>query len=88
MIDIFHQKYLYLAYKKSIQKNLLREFTKQLPVSLWHSQRVDLLSRFPELNKKMAHYGYGWYTQEQLEDYYDQLIGNFFNTINIFRIIC
>ena len=35
----------------------------------------------------MAHYGYGWYTQEQLEDYYDQLIGNFFNIINIFRIL-
>ena len=27
----------------------------------------------------MANYGYGWYTQEQLEDYYDQLIGNIFN---------
>ena len=35
----------------------------------------------------MAHYGYGWYTQEQLEDYYDKLIGNFFNIINIFRIL-
>ena len=35
----------------------------------------------------MANYGYGWYTQEQLEDYYDQLIGNFFNIISIFRII-
>ena len=35
----------------------------------------------------MTHYGYGWYTQEQLEDYYDQLIGNFFNIISIFRIL-
>ena len=35
----------------------------------------------------MANYGYGWYTQEQLEDYYDQLIGNFFNILRIFRII-
>ena len=34
----------------------------------------------------MAHYGYGWYTQEQLEDYYGKLIGNFFNIINLFRI--
>ena len=31
-----------------------------------------------------SNYGYGWYTQEQLEDYYDQLIGNFFNIISIF----
>ena len=35
----------------------------------------------------MANYGYSWYTQEQLEDYFDQLIGNFFNAINVFRII-
>ena len=35
----------------------------------------------------MANYGYGWYTQEQLEDYYDQLIGNFFNILSIFRIV-
>ena len=34
----------------------------------------------------MANYGYGWYTQEQLEDYYDQLIGNIFNIPSIFRI--
>ena len=39
------------------------------------------------LAKKMANYGYSWYTQEQLEDYFDQLIGNFFNAINVFRII-
>ena len=32
----------------------------------------------------MANYGYGWYTQEQLDDYYDQLIGNFFNIPSIF----
>ena len=35
----------------------------------------------------MANYGYGWYTQEQLEDYYDQLIGNFFNILSTFRIV-
>ena len=35
------------------------------------------------------HFDYGWYTQEQLEDYYDQLIGNFLNILSsIFRIIC
>ena len=34
----------------------------------------------------MANYGYGWYTQEQLEDYYDQLIGNIFNIPSTFRI--
>ena len=34
----------------------------------------------------MANYGYSWYTQEQLEDYFDQLIGNFFNILSIFRI--
>ena len=35
--------------------------------------------------KKMAesNYGYGWYTQEQLEDYYDHLIGRFFSIISI-----
>ena len=34
----------------------------------------------------MANYGYGWYTQEQLEDYYDKIIGNFFNILSVFRI--
>ena len=34
----------------------------------------------------MANYGYGWYTQEQLEDYYDQLIGKFFNILSIFTV--
>ena len=29
-------------------------------------------------------YGYGFYTEEQLEDYYDELIGRFFNIPNIF----
>ena len=35
----------------------------------------------------MAHYGYGWYTQEQLEEYYDQLIGSFFITLNLSNMI-
>jgi len=29
----------------------------------------------------MTHYGYGWYTQDQLEDYYDQLIGDHAKTL-------
>ena len=29
-----------------------------------------------------SNYGYGWYTPEQLEDYYDQLIGNFLNILS------
>ena len=33
------------------------------------------------------HYGYGWYTQEQLEDYYNQLIGRFFTILNTIKII-
>ena len=36
----------------------------------------------PEKNEK--NYGYGFYTEEQLEDYYDELIGRFFNIPNIF----
>merc|ERR1711990_1310110 len=32
-------------------------------------------------SKKMANYGYGWYTQEQLEDYYDQMIGDYAKTL-------
>ena len=36
----------------------------------------------PEKNEKS--YGYGFYTEEQLEDYYDELIGRFFNIPNIF----
>ena len=36
----------------------------------------------PEKNEK--NYGYGFYTEEQLEDYYDELIGRFFNILNIF----
>ena len=31
-------------------------------------------------------YGYGFYTEEQLEDYYDELIGRLFNISSIFRI--
>ena len=39
-------------------------------------------------NFKMAdaHYGYGWYTQEQLEDYYNQLIGRLFTILNTVKI--
>ena len=33
------------------------------------------------------HYGYGWYTQEQLEDYYNQLIGRLFIILNTIKII-
>ena len=51
------------------------------------SRRTFKTPRTQQFSKKMAHYGYGWYTQEQLEDYYDQLIGRFLNAINIFRII-
>ena len=61
-----------------------------MPVFLEHSSRTDvpfLAPRSQPLAKKMANYGYGWYTQEQLEDYYDQLIGNFFKILIIFRII-
>ena len=77
-----------LACRKPIHKKFLGDFSKKLPVSLWHSLRVDLLSRLPKLNKfeEIARYGYGWYTQEQLEDYYDQLIGNFFNIISSFFV--
>ena len=32
-----------------------------------------------------SNYGYGWYTQEQLEDYYDHLIGNFFSILSILQ---
>ena len=38
----------------------------------------------PEKNEK--NYGYGFYTEEQLEDYYDELIGRFFNIPSIFRM--
>ena len=31
-------------------------------------------------------YGYGFYTEEQLEDYYDELIGRLFTISSIFRI--
>ena len=48
----------------------------------------DTKEEFEE-KKEKANYGYGWYTQEQLEDYYNQLIGNFLNILSsIFRIIC
>ena len=29
------------------------------------------------------HYGYGWYNEKQLEDYYNKIIGNFFNIVSI-----
>ena len=32
-----------------------------------------------------SNYGYGWYTPEQLEDYYNQLIGKFFIILSIFK---
>ena len=60
-----------------------------MPVSLDHSSGTDVpfkLSKLNTLLKKMANYGYGWYTQEQLEDYYDKMIGNFFNILSVFRI--
>ena len=62
---------------------------KFLSVFLEHSSRTDvpfLAPRSRPLARKMATYGYGWYTQEQLEDYYDKLIGNFFNILSI--IVC
>ena len=43
--------------------------------------------------KKMApkkdsahHYGYGWYNEKQLEDYYNKIIGNFFNNVSIAKL--
>ena len=63
---------------------------KFLPVFLEQSSRTDVpfpAPRSQPLAKKMTHYGYGWYTQEQLEDYYDKLIGKFFSIISIFRIL-
>ena len=61
---------------------------KFLPVFPEHSSRADVPFPAPRSQpKKMAHYGYGWDTQEQLEDYYDKLIGNFFNISSIFRIL-
>ena len=69
-------------------KTYIMKVHKLLPVFPEHSSRTDVPFPAPRSQpKKMAHYGYGWYTQEQLEDYYDQLIGNFFNIISIFRIL-
>ena len=34
-----------------------------------------------------THYGYSWYTEEQLEDYYNDLIGNFSNIFSISKLI-
>ena len=77
--------------KKSNSKTT-PERTLILPVFSEHSSRTDVPFQAPrkqQLLKKMANYGYGWYTQEQLEDYYNQLIGNFLNILSsIFRIIC
>ena len=90
MIDIFHQKYLSLTCKKSNSKFLLGEFTKlfaSIVLTLVANRPTFKTPRTQPSSKKMANYGYGWYTQEQLEDYYDQLIGRLFTTINIFRII-
>ena len=62
-------------------------FFTSIALTLVASRRTFKTPRTQQFSKKMAHYGYGWYTQEQLEDYYDQLIGRFLNAINIFRII-
>ena len=32
------------------------------------------------------HYGYGWYNEKQLEDYYNKIIGNFFNIVSIAKL--
>ena len=32
------------------------------------------------------HYGYGWYNEKQLEDYYNKIIGNFFNNVSIAKL--
>ena len=37
--------------------------------------------------KDSAHYyGYGWYNEKQLEDYYNKIIGNFFNIVSIAKL--
>ena len=37
--------------------------------------------------KDSAHYyGYGWYNEKQLEDYYNKIIGNFFNNVSIAKL--
>ena len=83
----------YSCKKSNLKRPLCRsERTLKLPVFPEHSSRTDVPFQAPRkqpLLKKMTNYGYGWYSQEQLEDYYDQLIGNFFNILSsIFRIIC
>ena len=42
--------------------------------------------RKQQLLKKMANYGYGWYNEKQLEDYYNKIIGNFFNIVSIAKL--
>ena len=32
------------------------------------------------------HYGYGFYDGKQLEDYYNKIIGNFFNIVSIAKL--
>ena len=79
-----------LTCKKSNSKFLLGEFTKlfaSIALTLVASRPTFKTPRTEPSSKKMANYGYGWYTQEQLEDYYDQMIGRFFTTISILRII-
>ena len=32
------------------------------------------------------HYGYDWCNEKQLEDYYNKIIGNFFNIVSIAKL--
>merc|ERR1711990_672846 len=52
-----------------------------IPSALVANRRAFPAPRSQPMGKKMANYGYGWYTQEQLEEYYDQLIGEYAKTL-------
>ena len=60
------------------------------PEQTCHSklQEKPLFKRKKMAPKKPSahHYGYGWYNEKQLEDYYNKIIGNFFNNVSIAKL--
>ena len=63
------------------------QFPVRVSVFPEHSSRTDVPFQAPkeqlQLAKKMANSNNSWYTEEKLEDYYFQTIGNFFNIQHI-----
>ena len=79
---------LHYLYKLNTQR--VQYLLSIRPVQTCHPklQEKPLFKRKKMAPKKPSahHYGYGWYNEKQLEDYYNKIIGNFFNIVSIAKL--